>query len=135
MKTMKHVASIFLLAVVMVSCTNGQNKAGSSNIAENVNVEEFAKHLDGSQVLDVRTPAEWKEGIMKGATMANLYDDDFKAQLEKLDKEKPVAVYCKVGGRSGEAMSMMRDMGFKEVYNLKGGMDAWKQAGKPTVQP
>ena len=104
-------------------------------IAENVNVEAFEKHISSAQVVDVRTPQEWNEGIIKGALKANFYDDDFKTKLEKLDKEKPVAVYCKVGGRSGQAMSMMQEMGFKEVYNLKGGMDAWKGAEKSTVNP
>ena len=67
--------------------------------------------------------------------MNNIYEEDFEKQLEKLDKEKPVAVYCKVGGRSGQAMGKMNKLGFKEVYNLDGGMDAWKSAGKPTVKP
>ena len=104
-------------------------------IAENVNVEAFEKHISSAQVVDVRTPQEWNEGIIEGAVKANFYDDDFKTQLEKLDKEKPVAVYCKVGGRSSQAMSMMQEMGFKEIYNLKGGMDAWKGAEKSTVNP
>ena len=72
---------------------------------------------------------------VEGAIMNNIYEDDFEKQLEKLDKEKPVAVYCKVGGRSGQAMGKMNKLGFKEVYNLDGGMDAWKSAGKPTVKP
>lgn len=135
MKTMKHITSLLLLAVVMVSCSNGQNKTDDGSFAKTVNVEEFATHLDGAQVLDVRTPAEWSEGIMEGATMANFYDKDFAEQVSKLDKEKPVAVYCKVGGRSGQAMTKMKEMGFKEIYNLNGGMDAWKGSGKPTVKP
>jgi rhodanese-related sulfurtransferase len=118
----------------MASCSNGQNKTDGT-IAENVNVEEFAKHAETAQVVDVRTPGEWSEGIMEGAIMFDFYEDDFQKNLESLDKEKPVAVYCKVGGRSGQAMSKLNEMGFKEVYNLDGGMDAWKSAGKPTVAP
>ena len=67
--------------------------------------------------------------------MFNIYEPSFETNLAKLDKEKPVAVYCKVGGRSGQAMAKMQELGFKEVYNLKGGMDAWKSAKKPTVKP
>lgn len=135
MKQVAHIASIFVFAIFMASCSNGQNKTESGGIAENVNVEAFEKRISSAQIVDVRTPQEWNEGIMEGAVMANFYDSDFKQQLEELDKEKPVAVYCKVGGRSGQAMSMMKDMGFKEIYNLKGGMDAWKGANKPTVKP
>ena len=119
----------------MVSCSNGQNKSGNDAIAENVNVKEFSNHLSSAQILDVRTPAEWNEGIIEGAIMANIYEDDFDQQLEKLDKDKPVAVYCKSGGRSGQAMAKMHDMGFKEVYNLNGGIGAWNNAGQPTVKP
>jgi len=81
----------------MVSCTNGQNKVADGAIAENVNVEEFSKHMEGAQLLDVRTPEEWSEGIIEGATMANIYEADFDANLAKLDKEKPVAVYWQIG--------------------------------------
>lgn len=130
-----NIAAAFAVALMMVSCTNGQNKTKGGAIAENVNVEEFAKHIDGAQVLDVRTPEEWNEGIIAGATMANIYDSDFEAKLAKLDKAKPVAVYCKSGGRSGQAMAKMSELGFKEVYNLKGGIGAWNGAKKPTVKP
>lgn len=138
MKTMISGMTMMLLAVMMVSCSNGQTKKEGGiegGIAQNVNVAEFSTHLDGAQILDVRTPDEWNEGIIEGAVMNNIYNDDFESQLEKLDKEKPVAVYCKVGGRSGQAMAKMTELGFKEVYNLNGGMDAWKSAGKPTVKP
>ena len=134
---MKKVISgmtVLFVAVMMVSCSNGQTKK-EGTIAQNVNVEEFTKHIEGAQIVDVRTPDEWNQGIIDGAVMNNIYDADFEAQLGKLDKEKPVAVYCKVGGRSGQAMAKMQELGFKEVYNLKGGMDAWKGANKPTVKP
>jgi len=135
MKHLTHIASIILVTIFMVSCSNGQNKSGNDAIAENVNVKEFSNHLSSAQILDVRTPAEWNEGIIEGAIMANIYEDDFDQQLEKLDKDKPVAVYCKSGGRSGQAMAKMHDMGFKEVYNLNGGIGAWNNAGQPTVKP
>ena len=135
MKKITSMMATLIVAVMMVSCSNGQNKAVKGTIAENVNVVEFMKHMEGAQILDVRTPGEWNEGIIEGATMANIYDNDFDAKLAKLDKEKPVAVYCKSGGRSGKAMAKMNQLGFKEVYNLKGGIGAWNGADKPTVKP
>ena len=135
MKYIAQISTVFLAAMMMVSCSNGQNQTNDGTIAENVNVEEFSKRLEGAQLLDVRTPDEWNEGIIEGAIMANFYEDDFESQLAKLDKEKPVAVYCKSGGRSGQAMERMNELGFKEVYNLKGGISAWNSAKKPTVSP
>lgn len=135
MKKGISVLTVLFIAIMMVSCSNGQNKTAEATIAENVNVKEFVKYMQGAQVLDVRTPGEWSEGIIEGATMVNIYDAGFDAELAKLDKEKPVAVYCKSGARSGQAMSKMQKLGFKEVYNLNGGIGAWKRADKPTVQP
>ena len=135
MKIISHLSIALVMGLFMVSCSNGQQKAAEGSIAENVNVEEFTQRIENAQIVDVRTPAEWNEGIVEGAIMNDIYEDDFEKQLEKLDKEKPVAVYCKVGGRSGQAMGKMNKLGFKEVYNLDGGMDAWKSAGKPTVKP
>lgn len=135
MKQITYFSSIILIALFMASCTNGQNKTTDGGIAKNVKVEEFSTHLGDAQILDVRTPAEWNEGIIEGAVLNNIYEAGFEQQLQKLDKEKPVAVYCAVGGRSGQAMDKMKQLGFKEVYNLNGGMDAWKGADKPTVKP
>lgn len=135
MKQITQISSVILFTVFVVSCSNGQNKTNGGSIAENVNVEEFSTHLETAQILDVRTPGEWSEGIIEGAIMYDFYEDDFASNLEKLNKDLPIAVYCRSGGRSGNAMSMMKDMGFKEVYNLEGGIGAWNSASKPTVKP
>lgn len=135
MKLITQLGTILLMSFIMTSCSNGQDKSTANTIAEDVNVETFQSKIDGAQLLDVRTPAEWNEGIIEGAIMADFYEDSFKSELEKLDKEVPVAVYCRSGGRSGSAMDIMKEMGFKEVYNLDGGIGAWNSANKPTVKP
>lgn len=135
MKQLIYISTIAAALLATISCSNGQNKTTDNTIAENVNVEQFAKHIEGAQLLDVRTPKEWNQGIIEGAIMINIYEDDFNNSLEKLDKEKPVAVYCASGGRSGQAMAKMQKLGFKEVYNLKGGIGAWNGADRPTVKP
>jgi rhodanese-related sulfurtransferase len=55
----------------------------------------------------------------------NVHDADFSAQLAKLDKDKPVLVYCAAGSRSARAVSIMKEMGFSEIHELKGGYNAW----------
>jgi rhodanese-related sulfurtransferase len=135
MKIISHLIILSFLGLFMVSCSTGQQKVAEGTIAEDLSVEEFAKYIDGAQLLDVRTPDEWSEGIIEGATMANIHEDDFDANLAKLDKEKPVAVYCRSGGRSGKAMAKMNQLGFKEVYSLKGGIGAWREADNLTVKP
>lgn len=84
--------------------------------------------------LDVRTPQEWNKGHIKGATHLDIFNDDFEAQLKKLDKTKVYYVYCAVGGRSAEASDMMVKLGFKNVYNMQGGFNAWQKAGLASVK-
>ncbi len=132
--------------VLFLSCGTTQEttsdtkevKVENSNerIAKNVNVEEFKKKIETTEgtILDVRTPGEWATGVIENATKINFYDADFKDQASKLDKNKPVYVYCKSGGRSGSAMEVLKEMGFSEIYNLSGGIGAWDAAGYPKVK-
>lgn len=86
------------------------------------------------QLVDVRTPDEYRSGHIAGAVNINYYDADFAQQITHLDKEKPVMVYCAVGGRSGKAAAKLTEMGFKNVTDLEGGMNAWKAANKPVAK-
>ena len=108
----------------------------TENSKKDVKVEKFAELVaegDG-QIIDVRTPEEWEGGTLKGAKKINFYDENFKEQLGKLNKKKPVYVYCKSGGRSGKAAKQMKEMGFTSIYNLVGGITAWKKAGNEIVK-
>jgi rhodanese-related sulfurtransferase len=82
------------------------------------------------QVIDVRTPEEFGEGQLENAVNIDFYADDFEAQLEQLDKTRPVVVYCKRGGRSNKAAARCKALGFEKVYDIKGGYDAWKALEK-----
>ena len=92
---------------------------------------DFKKMLDSKPgiLLDVRTPGEVAKGKIAQPTHIDIMQPNFVEKVKKLDAQKPVYVYCAVGGRSGKAMQQMKELGFKEVYNLKGGITAWKQAG------
>ena len=97
-----------------------------------VQVAEFEKLANAGKgtTLDVRTPKEYAEGHVNGSINMNYFDKDFKNQVGKLDKAKPVYVYCHSGGRSSKAMSIMKSQGFATVYNLTGGYSAWKNIHK-----
>jgi len=84
-------------------------------------------------VLDVRTPAEYKKGHIKGAQLMNIFDDDFEARLNKLDRNSVFYVYCGSGGRSSECTEMMVKKGFKHVVELEGGTSNWLKNGLPLV--
>ena len=88
----------------------------------------------GVQLVDVRTPQEWSSGHIEGALHIDWFSEDFKAEAGRLQKDRPVRLYCASGGRSEEAREMLREMGFGDVRDLDGGIQAWKKAGAPVVK-
>ena len=83
------------------------------------------KHEEGTfTLLDVRQPAEYEEAHIPGAKLVPL--PELHHSIEELEREKPVIVHCAVGGRSRVAAQLLSGLGFKEVYNLKGGIRAWQ---------
>lgn len=89
----------------------------------NLPLDAFVKKMDQTtqpQVLDVRTPNEWAAGKVKNAHLINIQDPEFLQKASKLDKAKPLFIYCAVGGRSAQAAQMLSKAGFKQIYNLQG---------------
>lgn len=82
-------------------------------------------------ILDVRTPAEYEAGHLKGARLIDIYAADFQERLQGLDPNKTYLVYCAVGGRSREALQLMGQLGFQQVYDASEGLSALKNAGIP----
>lgn len=85
-------------------------------------------------ILDIRTPEEFAQGRLRNATLMNFYDADFKAKLEQMNRHQPTILYCGSGSRSGQALEIMRELGFKNVYEVRGGLLAWQAAGFPVVK-
>lgn len=82
-------------------------------------------------ILDVRTPEEFQQGHLKNALNINYYDADFNTKISEFSKEKPVFVYCLSGGRSRAAAQQLTKNGFLNVYELNGGIMAWKKQQLP----
>lgn len=92
----------------------------------------FEKQMEdsASQIIDVRTPEEYAEGHIANAVNMNINNPNFETLIVSLNKEQPVMVYCKAGGRSAKAAGILKDNGFKQVYDLDGGIIGWNQANK-----
>ena len=123
---------LFLLLMVLgiVSFANAQT-------VKTVAAADFEKKtvaMKDKIILDVRTAEEYKDGHLVGSMLIDYYGSDFKNEVSKLDKSKPVFVYCKGGGRSSSSCEILKDLGFKEVYNLQGGITDWKKAGKAVIK-
>ena len=77
-------------------------------------------------ILDVRTQSEWEEGIIPNAIHIDIYKGQgFMYEVDALDKSKNYYVYCKAGGRSAQACSIMNQLGFENTYNLLDGIMEW----------
>ncbi len=116
---------IILCSLIILSC-NSQEKKGVQRISQT----DFQKvYQKGSlQLLDVRTAEEIAQGTIEGAVFADIYQDNFLEKVsEKLNKNKPVYVYCKAGGRSLRAAKLMVKKGFATVYSVDDGYDGWKK--------
>jgi len=85
-------------------------------------------------ILDVRSGFEFGGDKITGAKNISYTSGGFKSYVEKLDKSKTYLVYCASGSRSVGAVNTMKQMGFENVYNLKGGIEHWKSAGMPVVR-
>ena len=126
MKYYKRHFGILLLSALFFSCTAQTNTA--------IPADDFDKALKANeklQVLDVRTPGEYFSGHLKNALQADWNDPkEFDRRIAFIDKNSPVYVYCLAGGRSAAAAAKMRKMGYTNVVELKGGINAWKAANK-----
>lgn len=112
----------------------GFSSAVAANAGEftSLSVTEFATAIknDSVVVVDVRTPAEYKSGYIKGAQNIDMKSADFQTEAAKLDKKKKIAVYCRSGKRSKIAANALADMGYM-VIELNSGILGWQNASMP----
>jgi thioredoxin 1 len=125
---MKQIILSFLV-LVMMACQGGAQSG------KTIPAAEFMKQLAATRneyLLDVRTPGEYNEEHLNNAVNIDYNSADFEAQIKKLEKSRPVFLYCLSGGRSGSAVSVLAANGFKEIYNMQGGIMQWRAAKFPT---
>ncbi len=116
------------LTLYVTSCGNAQSSKTNLNAVE---FSDKIKEMPNAPLIDVRTPEEFSKGHLQNALNINWNGGDFQSQISKLDKTKPVFVYCLSGGRSGSAASQMRSDGFQQVFELNGGIMKWRAANLP----
>lgn len=85
-------------------------------------------------IIDVRTPSEYSEDHLESATLIDFRAEGFAENISSLDRDRAYLIYCRTGVRSGNALKVMKDKGFTKVYDLAGGITAWKEAKLPTVR-
>ncbi len=132
-RTPLSVTTILVLLFVLASAVTLTAKMKNVTTKK---ANEFIEERDGEPdfvILDVRTPKEFSEGHVENAVNIDFYEDAFPDELEGLDRDKTYLIYCRTGGRSGSTFKMMRELGFQNVYNMKGGIEGWR-ATYPVVE-
>ena len=95
---------------------------------ENLSPDDFKKKLaedKNALLVDVRTKGEHNDFRIPSSKLIDISSMHFKSEIEKLDKNKSLFVYCASGSRSAMACSTLKKMGFEKVYNLSGGICSW----------
>ena len=85
-------------------------------------------------IIDVRTPEEFTEEHIEDAINLDFRSETFRDELNTLDRDKTYLIYCRSGGRSGNALDMMAELDFREAYNMLDGINGWVEEGLPTIQ-
>lgn len=120
------IAFTFLL---MIACTSSQS--GSEEKAL-LSPQEFQDQFKpGVTIIDVRTEEEFTHGSLPNSLNIDFKNPEFRQNISILDKDKTYLLYCASGARSGKALEIMKEEGFKNVFALEGGLNAWQAAGMP----
>ena len=132
---MRLVAFFIWLSLGLLACNTSPSpplKEGQINAKLDVKAFWQKWQAEGKAkagiLLDVRTPQEVAAGALPECLNLDIYDDSFKQKVQELDRDKPVYIYCKSGGRSAQAASYLQGLGFKEVYDMAGGYDLWSRS-------
>ncbi len=128
---------LMLLAIVITGCTTAeesQQKTVKIGVAEAHKLIEKNRENSDFVIIDIRTPQEFSDGHIENAINIDFYSRDFRQKLSELDKNKTYLVYCRTGVRSKLAMPVFINLGFKEVYEMDGGIVAWIEAGYEVVK-
>lgn len=145
----KKLVAIFAL-FLMTACSNNTSQSGDSKPAANggqtsvsqvqspvfksfppAQTMDLIKQKQDLVIIDVRSPEELREGKIENSTLIPFMD--IMRGKFTIPQDRPLLLICAVGGRSYAAMQILAQKGYKEIYNLQGGIAAWKQANLPLV--
>ena len=146
-RNMKKFIAFLALILLLVQCSDGKTETKSQSSVSNspasqsvgfksVSVQAGKMLLDNKKniiLLDVRTPQEVQQyGTIAGGNLVPFWA--IMQNKLNIPTDTPIMVFCAVGGRSYFAGQTLVKNGYREVYNLKGGIDAWKKVGYPLVR-
>ncbi|MCD4731764.1 MAG: rhodanese-like domain-containing protein [Bacteroidales bacterium] len=130
---------MFVLGILFSSACQSGDSTVSDQISDDILVKDahlmIQENLSNENfiILDTRTTGEYNKGHLRNSVFLDYSSSSFKAEIEKLDKNKKYLIYCRSGNRSKTTLNMMKKMDFIEAYNMVGGIKAWTKAGYQLV--
>lgn len=115
---------IIIMSLISTLFGSKHSNLNSIKVLDPVRFEHAVSGKD-VQLVDVRTSREFRSGHIKGATNIDFLSSHFEAGFEKLNKDKPLYIYCRSGSRSRKASRKLQTLGFSEIYDLQGGYIAY----------
>lgn len=134
---MKEIYSAILASIILVAiisgCLSSTTPTGKAGYVD-VSVQQGKEMIERGEVfiLDVRTQEEYNESHIMGSTLIPV--EELDSRLKELPRDKKILVYCRTGHRSVTASDILVKNGFTQVYNMKGGITEWKNAGYEVVK-
>lgn len=132
---------IFIVSMMAALAAGCAGQSGGESIVQDVDVVAAHGLIQNNSdnpdfvILDVRTPAEFADGFIKNAVNIDFNSPTFRDDADQLDRNKTYLVYCRSGNRSASASAILEELGFKDVYNMTGGIQDWEDQGLPVVKP
>ena len=125
--------SLVIGVVLTAGCVQAQ-------IIEDVTAQEAFTLIQNNRdntdfvVIDVRTPEEFAEGHVENAININFRSENFRDEIDRLDKDKTYLIYCRSGMRSSDALNIMKELNFGKIYHMTGGIIEWTEERLPTIK-
>ena len=126
--TLKYILVVAFFTIFSCSLINNEsiNQMNSDELIEFI-------ELNDAVLVDVRTEDEYNSGYIENSLNIDYFSNDFSLNADKLDKSTPIILYCRSGKRSSMSANKISKLGFKEIYNLEGGILEWIEEGNAIV--
>lgn len=126
--TLKYILVVAFSTIFSCSLINNE----SINHMNSDELIDFIE-LNDAILVDVRTEDEYNSGYIENSLNIDYFSNDFSVNADKLDKNTPIILYCRSGNRSSMSANKISKLGFKEIYNLEGGILEWIEEGNAIV--
>ena len=126
--TLKYILVVAFSIIFSCSLINNEsiNQMNSDELIEFI-------ELNDAVLVDVRTEDEYNSGYIENSLNIDYFSNDFSVNADKLDKSTPIILYCRSGKRSSMSANKISKLGFKEIYNLEGGILEWIEEGNAVI--